>query len=40
MSSIYSSNIVPVYMHVDYSDVTVRHAIESDLCINSSVLQV
>ena len=26
------------YMHVDYSDVAIRHAIENDLCINSSVL--
>ena len=24
-------------MHVDYSDVAIRHAVENDLCINSSV---
>ena len=33
-----SSNIVPVYMNVDYSNVAIRYAIENDLCINSIAL--
>ena len=33
-----SSNIVLVYMHFGYSNVAIRHAIENDLCIYSSVL--
>ena len=27
-------------MHVGYSDVTIRHAVDNDLCINSSVLAI